>query len=161
MRDNVLHCDRVPTTGVRVTRQNIFIDLRKFSGFGKDSWIVNYFRFSWKLFMDLWIEPGFEIVFLTWKTFQKQFVLKISILNIFSDLQNIYGLSLFGFRRISGMQHYRNASQLQSLSLLQRSNSCKRCMQSCIPKYIYLLLYPSLQASFWMRSLRFSSALFK
>ena len=79
VRDNVLHYDRVPTIGASVTRQNIFIDLLKFSGFGKDSWIVKYFRFSWKLFMDLWIEPGFEIVFLTWQTFQKQFVLKISI----------------------------------------------------------------------------------
>ena len=54
----------------------------------------------WKLFVDLWIKPGFEIVFSIWQPFQKRFVLKISILNIFSDLQNIFGLSLFGFRKI-------------------------------------------------------------
>ena len=84
-------------TSARVTRQNTFLDLRKLSGLWKDSWIVNYFRFSWKLFVDLWIKPGFEIDFSIWQTFQKRFVQKMSILNIFSDLQNIFGLSLVGF----------------------------------------------------------------
>ena len=54
----------------------------------------------WKLFVDLWVKPGFEIGFSIWQPFQKRFVLKISILNIFSDLKNIFGLSLFGFRKI-------------------------------------------------------------
>ena len=91
-------------TGASVTWQNIFLDLRKFSGLQKDSWIVNYSRFSWKLFVDLWIKPGFKIDFSIWETSQKRFVWKISILNIFSDLQNIFGLSLFGFRNFPARQ---------------------------------------------------------
>ena len=63
-----------------------FSQLQKFSGFKKDSWIVKYFQFSWKLFLDLWIKPGFEIVFSIWQPFQKQFVSRIVILNIFLDL---------------------------------------------------------------------------
>ena len=70
-------------TGASVTWQNIFLDLRTFSGLWKGSWIVNYFRFSWKLFVDLWIKPGFEIDFSIWQTSQNRFVWKISILNIF------------------------------------------------------------------------------
>ena len=45
------------------------------------------------------MKPGFEIDFSIWQTFQKRFVWKISILNIFSDLQNISTLFPFGFRR--------------------------------------------------------------
>ena len=63
-----------------------FSQLQKFPGFKKDSWIVKYFQFSWKLFLDLWIKPGFEIVFSIWQPFQKQFVSRIVILNIFLDL---------------------------------------------------------------------------
>ena len=74
------------------------LHLRKFSGSWKDSWIVNYFLFSWRLLVDRRIKPGFDIVLSIWQPFQKRFFLKISILNIFSDLQNIFGLSLFGFR---------------------------------------------------------------
>ena len=75
--------DKVLTTGTSVTWHNIFLDLRKFSGFWKDSWIVNYFWFSWRLLVDLRIKPGFKIVFSIWQSFQKRFFLKISILNIF------------------------------------------------------------------------------
>ena len=75
--------DKLLTTGTSVTWHNIFLDLRKFSGFWKDSWIVNYFWFSWRLLVDLRIKPGFKIVFSIWQSFQKRFFLKISILNIF------------------------------------------------------------------------------
>ena len=74
-----------------------FSQLQKFSGFKKDSWIVKYFQFSWKLFLDLWIKPGFEIVFSIWQPFQKQFVSRIVILNIFFRFLNIFALSLFTF----------------------------------------------------------------
>ena len=91
---------KVLTTGASVTWHNIFLDLRKFFGFGKILGLRGIF-YSWKLFMDLWIKPGLEIDFSVWQTFQKRFVQKISILNISSDLQNIFGLSLFGLRSFS------------------------------------------------------------
>ena len=100
VRHNVLYRNKVPTTGASVTWQNIFLDLRKFPGSWKDSWIVNFLRFSLKLSVDLCTKPGFKIVFSIWQTFQKRFVQVISILNIFSDLQNIFRLSLLGFRSI-------------------------------------------------------------
>ena len=84
----------------QVSRDNIFLDLRKFFGFGKILGLRGIF-YSWKLFMDLWIKAGLEIDFSVWQTFQKRFVQKISILNISSDLQNIFGLSLFGLRSFS------------------------------------------------------------
>ena len=74
VQHNELYRDKELTTGTSVTWQNIFLDLQKFSGFWKDSGTVNYFQFSWELLMDLWIKPGFEIVFLIWKTFLKWFV---------------------------------------------------------------------------------------
>ena len=99
---NRVHTKRpkVLTTGASVTWHNIFLDLRKFFGFGKILGLRGIF-YSWKLFMDLWIKPGLEIDFSVWQTFQKRFVQKLSILNISSDLQNIFGLSLFGLRSFS------------------------------------------------------------
>ena len=82
------------------SRDIIFLDLRKFFGFGKILGLRGIF-YSWKLFMDLWIKPGLEIDLSVWQTFQKRFVQKISILNISSDLQNIFGSSLFGLRSFS------------------------------------------------------------
>ena len=69
-----LYRDKELTTGTSVTWQNIFLNLQKFSGLWKDSWTVNYIQFSWELLVDLWIKPGFEIVFSIWKTFPKWFV---------------------------------------------------------------------------------------
>ena len=102
------------TTGASVTWQNIFLDLRKFFGFGKILGLRGIF-YSWKLFMDLWIKPGLEIDFSVWQTFQKRFVQKISILNISSDLQNIFATSNKLNKRL---QFPRNAHAKMSQLLL-------------------------------------------
>ena len=77
----------------------VTLDLRKFSGFLKDYWIVNYFRFSWKLFEDLWIKPGFEIVSRFDKLFKSDLSKKdIDSKHFLGFAKYIFWLSLFGFR---------------------------------------------------------------
>ena len=77
----------------------VTLDLRKFSGFLKDYWIVNYFRFSWKLFEDLWIKPGFEIVSRFDKLFKSDLSKKdIDSKHFLGFAKYIFWLSLFGLR---------------------------------------------------------------
>ena len=114
----------------QVSRDKIFFSIcEKFPGFRKDSWIVNYFQFSWKVFMDLWIKPGFEIVFSIWQPFQKQFVSKIVILNIFFRFINISVLSLFTFCKDLHLQPL-NQEMFMRLKLKDHDFFCKNLFGS-------------------------------
>ena len=48
----------------------------------------------WKLFVDLWIKPGFEIVFSIWQPFQKRFALGRSVSSSSSSPSSSFFFSL-------------------------------------------------------------------
>ena len=54
----------------KMSRDKTFFSICEIFGLMKDSWVVDYFRLSWNLFVDLWIKPGFQIAFSIWKTFK-------------------------------------------------------------------------------------------
>ena len=54
----------------QMSRYKTFFAIWEIFGLRKDYWIVDYFRLSWNLSVDLWIKPGFEIAFSIWQTFK-------------------------------------------------------------------------------------------
>ena len=83
----------------QMSSDKTFFSICEIFGLRKDSWVVDYFRLSWNLFVDLWIKPGFEIAFSIWQTFKSDLPMRYWLWIFFRICTILFfRLSLFGFR---------------------------------------------------------------
>ena len=83
----------------QMSSDKTFFSICEIFGLRKDSWVVDYFRLSWNLFVDLWIKPGFEIAFSIWQTFKSDLPMRYWFWIFFRICTILFfRLSLFGFR---------------------------------------------------------------